>query len=415
MSSQDGKKVTEGYGQTADPVKEGMVDMCAVQQLDPIRVTHGPKHHFFGYYDKQQWDPGERYLLTMGVDFIDRSPRRDDAAAIGVIDLKSNNELTCIGTTRAWCWQQGAMLQWIPGTPAEEPLLVYNDRIGDRFVAVVYNLNTGEHRTLPRPVYTLSNDGRRALSLNFSRNALTRPGYGYNGLCDLWHDQDHPAEDGIYLMDMESGNHRLIVSIDQLANHEADPTMEGARHWVNHLLFSPDDSRFIFLHRWSPPGKQGFSTRVFTANPDGTDLHLANLDNGSHFIWYDDKTLLIWTSTPQDGPAYYLYEDRSLDPKPFGKGVLLRDGHCSVSPDRKWVLTDEYPGAGNCRPLILYNPDTGERTDIGRFYSPPELTGEIRCDLHPRWSPSGRYVCIDSVHEDMRQMYIIDVTPVTKS
>ena len=46
--------------------------------------------------------------------------------------------------------------------------------------------------------------------------------------------------------------------------------------------------------------------------------------------------------------------------------------------------------------------------ELGRFHSPPRYAGPVRCDLHPRWSRDGGQVCIDSVHEGSRQMYVID-------
>ena len=36
----------------------------------PTRViTRGPDHHWFGYYDKLQFDPSSRYVLGMRVEF----------------------------------------------------------------------------------------------------------------------------------------------------------------------------------------------------------------------------------------------------------------------------------------------------------------------------------------------------------
>ena len=55
---------------------------------------------------------------------------------------------------------------------------------------------------------------------------------------------------------------------------------------------------------------------------------------------------------------------------------------------------------------------SGVRHDIGSFYADPKLKKENRCDLHPRWSRDGQQVCIDSVHEHARQMYLIDVSGI---
>ena len=51
------------------------------------------------------------------------------------------------------------------------------------------------------------------------------------------------------------------------------------------------------------------------------------------------------------------------------------------------------------RTLYLYDTRTGERTDLGRFFAPPELANDFRVDLHPRWSRDGRALCFDSAHE----------------
>ncbi|MGE8489870.1 MAG: hypothetical protein ACN6OQ_16090, partial [Paraburkholderia nemoris] len=64
---------------------------------------------------------------------------------------------------------------------------------------------------------------------------------------------------------------------------------------------------------------------------------------------------------------------------------------------------------------FLFDTKAGLRYDIGSFYTPPDLKKENRCDLHPRWRRDGRAVCIDSVHEGERQMYVIDVSAITSA
>jgi hypothetical protein len=61
----------------------------------------------------------------------------------------------------------------------------------------------------------------------------------------------------------------------------------------------------------------------------------------------------------------------------------------------------------------LYHVATGRRVALGHFHSPPEYTGEWRCDTHPRFSHDGKKVLIDSPHGgNGRQMYLIDVAEI---
>ena len=375
-------------------------------------VTRGPKHHFFGYYDKSPWDSTGRYMLALEVEFMDRAPTPNDAATIGLIDLKENCLFRPVAKTYAWNWQQGCMLQWMPSTFRRR--IIYNDRRDGRFISVIYDVESGEVRSLPLPIYALTHDGRYALTLNFSRLDRTRPGYGYAGVHDPTVEEKAPENDGIYLMDLRTGEYDLIISLAQIVAFRPRLDMRGAVHWFNHLLISPNDQRFIFLHRWSSPtiGKKRI-TRLFTANLDGSDIYLV-ADDGmvSHFDWRDSTHILAWARKKEVGDHYYLFTDCSEEFQIIGKDVLNRDGHCSYSPDRRWILTDTYPDQENKRRLLLYHPEAKRLIELGRFYSPPKLRGAIRCDLHPRWSRDGHYICFDSAHEDQRQMYIIDVSEV---
>lgn len=385
---------------------------------DPIypvarAVTRGPRHHFFGYYDKCPWDASGKYMLGLETSFIDRPPKPEDRAIIGLIDLTDNNRWQRIAETSAWNWQQGTMLQWLLTPP--QRLIIYNDRQGGRFISIIRDVNTGESRTLPLPIYTISKNGKSALSLNFARLHQTRPGYGYNGLPDPWENELYPEKDGIYWMDLSTGEHHLIISLKQVVSIRHNPSMNNTKHWFNHLLFSPDDTRFIFLHRWRRQGG-GHWTRMFTASTDGSDIYcVSDHEMVSHFDWYNPKQILAWARRYGMGNRYFLFTDRTDQLKVLGEGILTCDGHCSYSPDRRWILTDTYPDNEDIRNLILYRSSDKHRVDIGRFFSSKNLKGEIRCDLHPRWSRDGRKVCIDSVHKGERQVFVIDVSKIIQN
>jgi len=376
--------------------------------MEARAVTSGPRHHFFGYYDKFPWNASGRYMVGLETEFMNRPPTADDRAVVGLIDLEDGNLWKPLAETSAWNWQQGTMLQWVGTEP--ERKIVFNVRSGEGFGAIVQDVESGEKRELPRPVYALSRDGRQAVTPNFARTARTRPGYGYEGPPDPWEDDLHPEEDGIYWMDVESGENRLIVSLDQVVGVRHADHMDGAKHWFNHLQFNTDGSRFLFLHRWvAADGRR--MTRMFTVDPDGRNLCcLADHEMVSHFDWRDERCILAWARRFEVGDRYFLFTDLSGETKVVGDGVLTQDGHCSYSPDLRWVLTDTYPDKEGKRTLILFDPEREHRIDVGRFYAmPDEITGEIRCDLHPRWSRDGKKVCFDSVHEGTRQIYVVDV------
>src|SRR5438132_1775403 len=101
-------------------------------KFPPVRaITRGPKFHWFAYYDKFQFDPTDRFVLANEVDFEHRSPKPDDVIRVGVVDLQDGDKWIELGESRAWNWQQGCMLQWMPGTAST---VMWNDREGDRFV-----------------------------------------------------------------------------------------------------------------------------------------------------------------------------------------------------------------------------------------------------------------------------------------
>lgn len=397
--------------------------------LPPTRaITRGPKFHWFGYYDKLQFDPSGRYVLGMEVDFEGRSPQPNDVIKVGMVDLQNGDRWTELGTSRAWNWQQGCMLQWIPNSKSE---VIWNDNQGGEFVSHILNVKTGKKRTLPAPIYTLSPDGRTAIAPDFRRLNDVRPGYGYAGVLDPNGGELAPDDAGIWRMDLSTGQQQLIISFadvakipyfkasGQIAN---DPVR--SKHWFNHLLYSTNGERFIFLHRWRViTGKETrqelagggkWSTRMFTADRDGKNLHVLDpYGKTSHFIWRDPSHIAAWAWHPSHGERFYLYRDKTDKVEVIAPEVMIVNGHNTYLPGNKWILNDTYPDKERMQHPYLYDTQSGTRVPLGHFYSPPEYTGEWRCDTHPRSSPDGKKVVIDSPHGgNGRQMYLIDISRI---
>jgi hypothetical protein len=382
---------------------------AADEKLPPVRtLTRGPKFHWFGYYDKLEFDPTSRYVLGMEVGFEHRSPEPDDVIQIGMVDLHDKDRWIELGQSSAWCWQQGCMLQWLPGSKTE---ILWNDREDGRFVCRLLDVQTKKRRTIPHAIYAVSPDAKTAVAADFRRLNDVRPGYGYAGIPDPSLELA-PKESGIWKVDLASGKSELILSVAEVAKF-GKPTedMKGAKHWFNHLLYSPDGSRFVFLHRWRPTGdKAGFRTRMLTARLDGTDLFVLDPSGQtSHFIWRDPQHLLAWTRPEGKQAGFYLFKDRTEEVEQVGKGVMTPNGHCSYLPGNEWILNDTYPDKERLQHPYLYHVKTGRKVALGHFLSPKEYTGEWRCDTHPRFSPDGKMVVIDSPHTGGRQLHLIDI------
>lgn len=397
---------------------------AAGKQLPPVRtITRGLKHHWFGYYDKLEFDPTNRFVLANEVDFEHRTPEADDVIRVGMVDTGDQDKWIELGTSSAWGWQQGCMLQWRPGSDSE---VVWNDRDGDRYVCRVMDVKTRKMRTLPRPIYTLSPDGNWAITADFARIQRMRPGYGYVGLSGAYPQERAPEESGVWKMNLDTGASELVFSLADAAkvDHHGQ-SLADKWNYFNHLLINPDGTRFIVLHRWrnstgSGPDAEptgGFTTRMFTVAMDGSDRYILDPSGyTSHFIWRDPDHVCAWTKPEGKKAAFYRFRDQTSEIEIVGDGVMTLNGHNTYVPgtDNEWILNDTYPDrkTREQKPYLFHVP-SGRRVSLGGFRSPQVYKGEWRCDTHPRSSNDGRTVAIDSPHTgEGRQVHLIDISGI---
>jgi hypothetical protein len=382
----------------------------AGEALPPVRaITKPPGFHWFGYYDKLQFDPSSRWALGCRGSFEHRLPAANDVLELGMVDTGGGDRWVRLGETRAWSWHQTCMIQWLPGSDRE---IIFNDRDGGRFVSYILDVRSRRRRQIASPIYCVGPNARWALTTDFRRLYDVRPETGYAGVADPNREIAAPENAGIWRVDLGSGRSELLISyadIVRIPNAHTD--MKGAKHWFNHLLINPAGDRFVFLHRWRTPEQgRAFSTRMFTASAEGKDVRLLDPHGRtSHFIWRDARTLLAWARQPSHGDGWYLFEDGTGVVSPFAQGVLTRNGHCTFVGGR-WLLTDTAPDEQRLQHPYLFDLERNRIHALGHFHSPAEYTGYWRCDTTPRASPDGTKVIVDSPHGgNGRQMYLIDI------
>ena len=361
---------------------------------DIVRVSPDDGfEYFYGYYDKSPWDATDRYMICMKVKQAYKSVAPKEPGVVGVIDTQNGNKFHKIGVTHAWNVQQSCMAQWMGPD--------YQSHISYDFI------NKREERVLPMAAYVVARDGSFILSLDFSRLHRMRPGYGYSNLVDKTKDELCPDKACIWKVEVATGEVTELFKYTDFAAFEPDETMKGADHKVNHLMISPNGKRFMVLHRWFQKGRK--HTRLVTVNIDKTEMYTLSDDVFvSHCYWKNDEEILSFLRKKETGDHYYLMKDKTQEYKMYWS-ELNTDGHCSYSPDGKYIITDTYPNRKRIASVYLCTEDDNRSRRIARVFSPFRYDNVCRCDLHPRWNRTGDKVCIDSVHEGRRGLFVINL------
>lgn len=376
-----------------------------IVKLSPVDKKN---EYFFGYYDKSPWDGNSRYVLCMKAKNTWSHPDPIIPADILLIDTENDNSVKKIATTHTWNVQQGCMAQWLG--PDFNSRIIYNDLRDGHYCSIIHDVDTGDERVLPLPVYTVSTDGKTALTLDFSRLHNLRPGYGYAALPEKTKGIALPDETCIWKMNIETGAVTELFKYTDFAKFQPRPEMQAkdSIHKVNHLMISPDGKRFMVLYRWFVDGKK--FTRLITCNIDGTDMYLLSDDDMvSHCYWKNNSEILAFEHKHSDGNGYYIMKDKTQEYKHLWPS-LKGDGHPSYSPvDKTMIVTDTYPSIKRIAQIKLLREqaDNEEIKVIAKVFAPFRYIDDTRCDLHPRWSRDGSKICFDSAFEGHRGLYYV--------
>lgn len=371
--------------------------------------------YFFGYYDKSPWDASGKYMLCMKAKDTWTEPDPQSEAEILLfnlnLDVNDDNYCRVLAKTNTWNVQQGCMAQWLG--PDFTSKILYNDLREGVYCSVILDVISREERVLPMPVYTVSNDGKTALSLDFSRLHSLRLGYGYAAIAEKTKGVALPDTTCIWKMNIETGEVTELLKYTDFSNFQPRPEMqvEGSVHKVNHIMLSPNGKRFMVLYRWFVGSRK--YTRLITCNVDGTDMYVLNDDDMvSHCFWKDDEHIIAFENKKEGGPGYYLMKDKTQECQHLWP-QLNGDGHPSYCPtDNHLVVTDSYPNRARVADVkLLKDTDPGgkEMKVIAKVFAPFKYDNDTRCDLHPRWKRDGSAICFDSVFEGHRGLYVVNL------
>ena len=355
---------------------------------------------FFGFHDKNPWSYDNSKLLAHRFDVKKNNSQLENGPIeVGYFE---DNEYRVIGTTKAWNWQQGSTLQWIGNTSK----VVYNDIEQGKCVARVVDLAKGAKQTIQCHIMAVSHNGRYALSSSFARLGKGMSGYGY-----VQYSNDHendllPDNEGLSIIDLENNTIKQIITLKEIARIAPNNLMDSAYHFFTHCLFSPDDNRLVFFHRYLR--KNGsLDTRMFSSDLDGRRIWKFAGEKFSHIAWYNNTMVFAYCKPPAQKIGFYFLEEFTGRVAGIVNKDITSDGHPQVSSDGKFILIDTYPDRCRNQRLMLYNVEKNHSKLLVKYKIPFKFRLERRCDFHPRWNSDNTMICFDSAHKNVRSLCVM--------
>ena len=387
-------------------------------KLEVEQITHGPRHHFFGYIGQSltiPWNQSGRYILSLRTDFHDHMPQPHEAADIVLIDTQDKYRVIAIEKTLAWNFQQGTMFYWNP-THAESQFF-FNDRDPktQQVFTVLYDIKQRrrirEYRFNNVPVANggVSPTGNFFLAINYGRMARLRPVTGYPGVTDPTAQVAAPKNDGIFRVEVATGQRKLLVSFRQLRDllknkHER---INETEFYINHTLCNRSGDLVYFYAR-ARLGDQTMAVNVpCSIRTDGTGL-MAHEYIGGHPEW--DEGSVVIGAKGQRQVRYDVEKQSIIGQIGTDDDFVSPGGDISLSPNAKWFANGFSTNNRKQNEYILLRRSDGASVRSRAFSRGPYQRGELRIDPAPRWNRWGNTILVPGITADgTRQLHLVRV------
>lgn len=359
---------------------------------------------FFGYYDLQQVSPDGTKMLVMKV-AKDASPATE-SAEIYYIDLLDDS-WHFITKTRAWCWQQGCRLRWLPDSNSR---IIYNDMEDRKYVSKVWDIDANQMLTkYPYAFYDIDFERSKGIGLDFSRLQTMRPGYGYSSVEDTSM-SSKATQNGIYIYDLQNSNYNSIVSLEKLASEVHATTSDY--HYINHICISPNHDKFMFFHLWAKDSVEMWRMRLMVSDYEGNYKEIEKGDIISHYCWLNNTEILVTKICPEQNKCFVIYNTETGMKRVVDNPYLVQDGHPVLLNNQKSFVVDTYPLENCIQKLFISSiDDSNEYQEIMNAFSDPRLYIEHRCDMHPRVHNNNLIISLDSTYSDgVRKCIILELS-----
>lgn len=368
---------------------------------------------FFGFHDVSPFSADETKVLVQKIAFDFRMPKAGEGIDVGYLDFKNGKlgNFHRMGVTYAWNYHKGCRAQWIA-----DNYFIFNTAENNKLISKIVDVSDKSETIIPYPIDTVFVSEEEAIATTFSYERLQfcMPGYGYPYSDESYLNEKTPSETGLFLMNLRTEKKELIVKISDLVAKFCDENPDLYYHYVTHTEFSKDGRYISFLYRRKIDGgdiNRRITIMVVYDRKTKELILLPTQVSGSHYVW-NHKNQIIASCIIDGKSCHVLYDMNNVNNyKIIAPSILNQDGHQTFINDDVFI-TDTYPD--KWRQVQLYKADIRTRNieKILSINSPKRFMSKtvynyIDCDLHPRVSPSGKFVCCDTVNTGKRSLFVM--------
>ena len=138
--------------------------------VTPIFQTPDYTGSWFGYYNYDTLNFDQSKMLSHRTKNDATQIKKGMLVEIGYYDIPCGNWHK-IGVSDSYSWQQGTMLQWLPGYDNKNKV-IYNSSDGKKNISLVCDIVTGETKKIDRSIYCITPDGCKSITLAFERSLV---------------------------------------------------------------------------------------------------------------------------------------------------------------------------------------------------------------------------------------------------
>ncbi len=364
--------------------------------LDPVtgrevrQLTQSSERSVHGYYDLPPWSPVDGRIA-----FTSLAPGASEGD-VYMMDRDGAN-ITYLAHSRDVSSNDGAMAQW-----SHDGRRVYfkDEEDGAPRLAWV-DVVTGEQGAYPGSL--------RMICQTAHRNV-------YHTECHDLPDhvvRDGKEEHGVFLMDLETGSSRRLVTVDDcLALHPRRDEVQNWHLYIKHTKWSPDGQRVMFVftnaNRYETKyGESPWVKDIYVVNADGSGLARVG-EFGGHPLWHPaGREILAVTPYPGRRGRSLVMHDVRTGALRLAASCIAGFGHPSFAPDGRRIVVDHVlPGEGSGSLNLV---DTATDTVEHLVQTAVRDHTHVGTHLHPVWSQDGREVLYASDASGIAQLCVIDV------